>query len=455
MKSEPPFLPQEIIRIKRDGGVLTAKQLQEFVAGVTDGTISEGQIGAFNMAVFLQGMEVEERVAFTLAMRDSGVVCDWSSLGLARATIIDKHSTGGVGDEKASLIIVPLVAACGIHMPMISARGLGHTGGEIDLLEAIDGYDIAPPLEKFMATVGKIGCALIGPTPRLAPADAAIFKVRDVTATVESIPLITGSVMSKKLAAGVSGLVMTVNFGRGAFMATQQQAEELAQSLLGVASGAGVPAVILLVYMEDVVGDAVGSRPQLREVAAFLRGQRREPRFEEIVVRLAAEVLVLGGLAGHLEEARKMVRQKLDDGSAAAKFSQMVAELGGPADLLECIDTIFPDLPIVRPVPSPNGGYVHSVDAHQIGMAMVGLGAGRRRPEQTIDHDVGISNMVHIGDRMERGAPLCVLHTRDESSFRIAAAAISAAITIASGAVDRSPVFAGRMASEASKFALN
>jgi len=441
----PPFLPQEILRIKRDGGVLTAKQLQEFVAGVTNGTISEGQIGAFNMAVFLRGMEVEERVAFTLAMRDSGVVCDWSPLGLERATLIDKHSTGGVGDEKASLIIVPLVAACGIHMPMISARGLGHTGGEIDLLEAIDGYDIAPPLEKFMATVGKIGCALIGPTPRLAPADGAIFKVRDVTATVESIPLITGSVMSKKLAAGVSGLVMTVNFGCGAFMATREQAEELAHSLLGVASGAGVAAVILLVHMEDVVGDAVGSRPQLREVAAFLRGQRREPRFEEIVLRLSAEVLVLGGIADDLEQGRKLAGHKLEDGSAAAKFSQMVAELGGPTALADRMDEFFPPLPFVRPVPSLHRGYVQSVDARQIGLAMVGLGAGRRRPEQSIDHDVGLSGMVHIGDRVERGGSLCALHARDEDSFRTAAATIAAAITLGPEAVDRSPVFAGRM----------
>jgi thymidine phosphorylase len=441
-----PFLPQEIIRIKRDGGVLTAKQLKDFVAGVTDGTISEGQIGAFNMAVFLQGMSVEERVAFTLAMRDSGEVCDWSASGLNASTIIDKHSTGGVGDEKASLIIVPLVAACGVHMPMISARGLGHTGGEIDLLEAIDGYDVAPPLETFMAAVGKIGCALIGPTPRLAPADAAIFRVRDVTATVESIPLITGSVMSKKLAAGIHGLVMTVNFGRGAFMPTLQQAEDLAHSMLGVATGAGVPTVILLGHMEDVVGDAIGSRPQLREVAAFLRGERREARLQEIVARVSAEALVLGGIAGSLERARELVLEKLDDGSAAVKFSAMVAEFGGPIDLLQRIDSIFPPLPIVRSAPSTHDGYVHSIDARQVGLAIVGLGAGRRSPEQKVDHDVGLSRMVHIGDRIERGAPLCVLHTRDENSFRIAADAILSAITIAPGEVPPSPVFAARIA---------
>jgi thymidine phosphorylase len=297
-----------------------------------------------------------------------------------------------------------------------------------------------------MAAVGKIGCALIGPTPRLAPADAAIFKVRDVTATVESIPLITGSVMSKKLAAGIHGLVMTVNFGRGAFMPTLQQAEDLARSMLGVATGAGIPTVILLGHMEDVVGDAIGSRPQLREVAAFLRGERREARLQQIVARVSAEVLVLGGIAESLERARELVLEKLDDGSAAAKFSAMVAEFGGPIDLLDRIDSIFPPLPIVRSVPSAHDGYVHSIDARQVGLAMVGLGAGRRSPEQKIDHDVGLSRMVHIGDRIERGAPLCVLHTRDEDGFRVAADAILSAITIAPGEVPPSPVFAARIA---------
>jgi thymidine phosphorylase len=451
MMSSLPFLPQEIIRVKRDGGVLTAEQLRQFVAGVCDGSISEGQIGAFNMAVFLKGMEVEERVAFTLAMRDSGVVCDWSDSGINPSTIIDKHSTGGVGDEKASLIIVPLVAACGIHMPMISARGLGHTGGEIDVLEAIDGYDVAPPVEKFMDVVRKIGCALIGPTPRLAPADAAIFKVRDVTATVESVPLITGSVMAKKLASGIRGLVMTVNFGRGAFMPSLQHAQELAGSMLGVAEGAGVPTVILLGHMEDVMGDAIGSRPQLREVAAFLAGERRESRLQEMVVRLAAEVLVLGGIAGSLDEARRLVQQKLDDGSAAAKFSALVAELGGPPDLLQRIDSIFPALPVVRPVPSPHSGYVQAVDAGRVGWAMVGLGAGRRTPGQKIDHDVGLSGMVHIGDRVELGSPLCTLQARDENSFRMAADAIMGAISLGPGEVPASPVFAARMATGAAQ----
>jgi thymidine phosphorylase len=441
-----PLLPQEIIRIKRDGGILTAQQIGEFIAGVTDGSLSEGQIGAFNMAVFLRGMTVEERVAFALAMRDSGDVCDWSQSGLPPATIIDKHSSGGVGDEKASLLIVPLVAACGIHIPMISGRGLGHTGGEVDLIEAIPGYTIAPSLERFMATVCKIGCALIGPTPRLAPADAAIFKVRDVTATVESIPLITGSIMSKKLAAGMHGLVMTVNFGRGAFMQTLEQAEELAQSMLGVATGAGVKTIIFLGHMDEVMGDAIGSRPQLREVAAFLSGKHREARLYEVVTRLSAEILLLGRLAETFDQAIERVREKLNDGSATAKFSAMVAELGGPADFLNQLDGIFPTTPIVRAVPSPADGFITSVDARQVGWAMVGLGAGRRHPQQPLDHDVGLTGMVHVGDRIERGEPLCTLYARSETSFQAAADAILSAVTVGPIEVAASLMFATRLA---------
>jgi len=440
-----PFLPQEIIRIKRDGGTLSPAQIRQFVAGITAGTVAEGQIGAFNMAVFLRGMTVEECVAFTLAMRDSGDICDWSATGINPATIIDKHSTGGVGDEKASLLIVPLVAACGIHMPMISARGLGHTGGEVDLVEAIPGYQIAPPLETFMAAVCRAGCALIGPTPRLAPADIEIYRVRDVTATVESIPLITGSIMAKKLASGISGLVMTVNFGVGAFMQTHAQAEELANSMLGVASGANLPAIFLLGPMDDVVGDAIGSRLQLREVADFFRGDKREARLNEIVLRLSAEILVLGKLAPDLASARALAQARLDDGSAAAKFSQMVAELGGPASLLDRMDEFFVPAPVIGPIPALQTGFIHSVDARQVGLAMVGLGAGRRTPQQALDHDVGLTGMVHIGHPIQAGQPLCTLHARSQAAFEAAAQAIAAAITIGTQPVPPSPVFAARI----------
>jgi thymidine phosphorylase len=278
----PSFVPQEIVRTKRDRGALSAEEIAFFIVGVTSGAISEGQIGAFNMAVYLNGMERDERTAFALAMRDSGDVIDWSTIGIDGRTLIDKHSSGGVGDEKVSLIVAPIVAACGVRMPMISARGLGRTGGEVDLMKSMPGVQIAPPMELFMQTVADVGCAIIGPTRRLAPADAAIYCVRDVIATVESIPLITGSIMAKKLAASINGLVMSVNFGSGAFMPTVDDARALAQSMLGVAEGAAVPMVTYLCDMDEVMGDAVGSLPQIREVIGFLTGCPREARLEEI-----------------------------------------------------------------------------------------------------------------------------------------------------------------------------
>jgi len=446
INSGPTFLPQEIIRIKRDGGSLSVEQIRSFVAGIAQGSISEGQIGAFCMATFLRGMSAEERAALTLAMRDSGTVCDWSGTAIPPTTLVDKHSTGGVGDEKASLLIVPIVAACGVHMPMISARGLGHTGGEIDLLEAIDGYNVAPPLQHFIATVSRTGCGLIGPTPSLAPADAEIFRIRDVTATVESIPLITASVMSKKLATGTRGLVMSVNFGRGAFMSTREQAQQLAESMLEVATGAGIPAVIFLGYMEDVVGDAIGSRPQLHEIADFFRGIRREPRLLEIVLQLSSEVLVMAKIAPSIDEARRLAAHCLEDGTAAAKFSAMVEAFGGPTAFLDRIETLLPAAPFVQPVLAPEAGFIQDVDARRIGLAMVALGAGRTRPGQPLDHNVGLSGMVHIGDCVTAGQPLCTLYARDEASFRSAQDAILAAIIIGPQQTAPTAVFAYRLA---------
>ena len=439
------FIPQEIIARKRDRGTLSAEEIAFFVAGVTDGTIAEGQIGAFNMAVYLNGMTRDETTAFALAMRDSGDVIDWAPLGVGGPTLIDKHSSGGVGDEKVSLIVAPLVAACGIRMPMISARGLGHTGGEVDLMESM-GCAIAPPAELFARTVADVGCAIIGPTGRLAPADARIYYVRDVTATVESIPLITGSIMSKKLAAGINGLVMSVNYGSGAFMPTLEAARALALSMLGVAEGAGVPMVTWLCDMDEVMGDAVGSLPQIREVIAYLTGGPREARLEQIVTRLSAEVLVMGGLAADIAAAEAMLAARLADGSAAERFARMVAALGGPADLVDHPDRYLQRAPFARPVVPAGEGFVARVDARAVGMALLSIGSGRTRPDQSIDHGVGLTGMAHVGDRVGPGRPIAVLHARDEAAFERAAAAIRAAVTLADAPVPPSPVLIERLA---------
>lgn len=439
------FFPQEIIRKKRDRGRLSAEEIRFFVEGVTSGTIGEGQIGAFNMAVFLNGMDRDETTAFALAMRDSGDLIDWSPIGIGGPTLIDKHSSGGVGDEKVSLIVAPLVAACGINMPMISARGLGFTGGEVDLMESM-GCAIAPPAEIFMKAVAEVGCAIIGPTGRLAPADAKIYYVRDVTATVESIPLITGSIMSKKLAAGINGLVMSVNFGSGAFMPTIDDARALATSMLGVAEGAGVPMVTWLCDMDEVMGDAVGSLPQIREVIAFLTGGPREARLERIVLGLSAETLRMGGLAADERAAMAILSARLADGSAAKRFARMVAALGGPESLVDDPDRHLERTPIVRPVFAEAEGIVARVDARAVGMALLSIGSGRTRPDQSIDHAVGLTGMAHVGDAVGPDRPIAVLHARDEAAFERAAAGLRGAVRLAGSPVDARPVMLERLA---------
>src|SRR5215204_7154788 len=293
------LLPQEIIRSKRDGGTLPAEAIEAFVAGLTDGRVSEGQAAAFAMAVFFRGLTLDERVALTRAMTRSGAVLSWDLPG----PVLDKHSTGGVGDA-VSLALAPAVAACGGFVPMISGRGLGHTGGTLDKLDAIPGYRSQPDLDTFRRVVRDIGCAIIGQTDDLAPADRRLYAIRDVTATVESIDLITASILSKKLAAGLHGLVMDVKFGKGAFMAKLSDAVELAKSLTAVANGAGVPTTALLTDMDEPLASAAGNAVEMAYAVEYLTGRRREPRFHAVAVELAAEMLLLGRLAATVEEAR-------------------------------------------------------------------------------------------------------------------------------------------------------
>jgi thymidine phosphorylase len=439
------FLPAQVIRAKRNGERLSDGEIRRLVEGMSKGEVSEAQIGAFTMAVFLNGLSPQETAALTLAMRDSGEVVDWSGTGIAKKTIIDKHSSGGTGDEKVSLILAPLVAACGVHMPMISARGLGHTGGEVDLMEAIPGCGIAPSTDRFREAVLSAGSAIIGPTPKLAPADAAIYYVRDVTATVESIPLITSSILSKKLAAGISGLVMSVNYGSGAFMPTYEAAGELASSLIAVAGIASLPMVTLITDMDEVMGDAIGSRLQVREAVDFLAGRKQESRMRRLVMDLSAEILVMADLAASLQDAMEMLEENLANGSALDRFRRMIAALGGPGDLVEDLDGYFPSAPVVAPVLPGSGGYVQRLDAYGIGLAMVAIGAGRKVASDAIDHDVGLSGIVHVGDYVEQGDPLCYLYCRSQADFDIAAHALRAAVLLGPGQPARRPVVTGRL----------
>jgi len=444
------LLPQEIIRRKRDGEALTRAEIASFVRGLTAGDITEGQIAAFAMATLFRGMTRAETVALTVAMRDSGTVLDWRKLGLDARLVVDKHSTGGIGD-KTSLILAPLAAACGCFVPMISGRGLGHSGGTLDKLDSIPGYRTAPDRELFVRAVREVGCAIIGQTEDLAPADRRIYAIRDVTATVESLPLITASILSKKLAAGLHGLAMDVKFGSGAFMAKYEDAHALAKSIAEVAAGAGVATVALLTDMDQALGDSAGNAVEVAEAVEFLTGQRREARLAEVTLALAAEMLVLAGRAKTVVAARKLAQERLDDGSAAEKFARMVAALGGPKDFLERYEVYLDVVPVVQPVLPARAGIVVEMDARAIGVALVDLGGGRSRADQRIDHAVGLTGMAKIGDAVGKDRPLCLLHARDEDAWQRGARHIRAAIHIGSHAPKPAPLVRERLARAAAK----
>ncbi|MCG8512148.1 MAG: thymidine phosphorylase [Rhodospirillales bacterium] len=422
------FLPQEVIRAKRDGGDLDAAQIEAFVAGITDGSISEGQAAAFAMTVYLNGMDRDETVALTREMMNSGAVLDWLGKGLD-GPILDKHSTGGVGD-KVSLILGPLIAACGGSVPMISGRGLGHTGGTLDKLSSVPGYDTAPDIDALERVVRDAGCAIIGQTEDLAPADRRLYGIRDVTATVESIPLITASILSKKLAAGLTGLVMDVKTGTGAFASTFEMAHDLANSIVEVANGAGLATSALITDMNQVLGSAAGNAVEVMECVDYFKGVHRDPRLHEVTMALCAKLLVTGKIAATTEDAYARLEQALESGAAAERFGKMIAGLGGPNDFLERAADHLPTAPVMMPVQAEKSGYVTSMDTRAVGIAIVELGGGRRRADDKIDHAVGLTRVCQIGDEVGPERPLAVVHANSDHDLEIAAERLCAAIKI-------------------------
>ena len=431
------MLPQEIIRKKRDGGHLSDAEIGFVVKGLTDGSITEGQIAAFAMAVFFRGMDMVERVALTRAMMDSGTVLDWRPLRLG-GPVIDKHSTGGIGD-KTSLMLAPIVAACGAFNPMISGRGLGHTGGTLDKLDSVPGYNTAPDLDLFRKVVKQAGCAVIGQTADLAPADRRLYAIRDVTATVESIPLITASILSKKLAAGLDGLVMDVKTGSGAFMADLKDARELADSIVQVANGAGVKTSALITDMNQALGHSIGNALEVREAVDYLTGARREARLHAVTLALAGEMLAIGGLAPSAVEGRRMASQVLDNGKAADRFARMVTGLGGPADFMEQPGRYLVPAPIIRPCPPDRPGRITGMDARAVGVAVVTLGGGRRRAADRIDHRVGFSEMAAIGDEVDASRHIAMVHAADEAGYEAACVELQRAVRIGERKVTSGP----------------
>lgn len=429
------MLPQELIRAKRDGGTLTPADIKAFIEGFEGERVTEGQVAAFAMAVFFRGMVAEETVALTEAMRDSGDVLDWT--GFDRP-ILDKHSTGGVGDN-VSLMLAPIVAACGGAVPMISGRGLGHTGGTLDKMESIPGYSVTPDNALFRKTVAEVGCAVIGQTGRLAPADKRFYGIRDVTATVESIPLITASILSKKLSAGLQGLVLDVKAGSGAFMAKREDAESLAASLVDVANGAGLKTTALLTGMDESLASDAGNAVEVRNAVRFLTGDHRDARLLDVTLGLAAEMLALGGLASDAADGRRLAEMALNDGRAAEIFGRMVTALGGPADFIERMDDHLPKADIVVAAASDRGGYVTGVDTRALGLAVVALGGGRTRPQDPVDHAVGLTELVGLGQRLETGDPLCRVHARTTDAARDAADLVRRAYTLDDAAPTAGP----------------
>ncbi len=419
------MIPQEIIRAKRDGQVLSNGDISDFIAGLINGAVSEGQAAAFAMAVYFQGMNIAERVALTKAMRDSGTVLNWDLPG----PVVDKHSTGGVGDT-VSLMLAPMVAACGGYVPMISGRGLGHTGGTYDKMESIPGYVAAPTMAKFRSVVAKLGCAIIGQTPDLAPADKRLYGIRDVTATVESIGLITASILSKKLAAGLEGLAMDVKVGNGAFMPTLPAARELARSIVEVATGAGLPTTALITDMNRPLADAAGNALEVAYAIDYLTGARRDPRMHEITLALCTEMLMHGRLARTPKAARAQLQAALDSGAAAEKFGQMIVALGGPKKLVEQPWKHLERAGLRVAVAPTRPGTVSQIDTRAVGMVVVALGGGRTRPQDPVDHAVGLTQLAGLGDVVGLDRPLAIVHARTQAQVDQATTLLRAAYRI-------------------------
>ena len=423
------LFPQHVIASKRDGQALTADELASFVRGATDGSWADYQLSAMLMAIFLRGMDAEETAALTEAMMRSGIVADLKSVPWPK---VDKHSTGGVGD-KISLHLAPMVAVCGAAVPMISGRGLGHSGGTLDKLESIAGFRVGLTLPEYRAQLEKVGVSLIGQTKELAPADKKLYALRDVTATVECIPLICASILSKKLAEGIDALVLDVKFGAGAFMKDKARARELATMLVSVAKRLGKPTRALLTAMEQPLGRAIGNALEVAESIACLCGQGPADVME-VTYALGEHMLLLAGVAKDTAEARRKLEDGIASGAALAKFREIVAAQGGDVRMIDDPSKL-PTARLRVPVPSPRASYVADVNAMDVALAALRLGAGRVKAEDKIDPAVGIGDLVKIGERVEAGATLATVHANDEKALEEARSIILGGIELSDSPV--------------------
>lgn len=426
-----------LIRCKRDGNHLDASQLRAVAQGIGGGGWSESQIAAFAMAVAWHGMSADECRQFTLALCDSGQRLRWDHLP---GPVLDKHSTGGVGDG-VSLLLAPLLAACGGYVPMISGRGLGHTGGTLDKLESLSGYDVHPSTARLRQVVAEVGCAIVGQSADLVPADSRLYAVRDVTATVDVAELMVASILSKKLAGGAQALVLDIKTGSGAQLPGMAAARELADRMLATAAGTGMTLRVALSDMGQMLGREAGNALEVRAILDLLRGRGDNPRLRALTLELGAELLCLGGLARERSEADRRVQTALSSGAAAEHFARMVSALGGPSDLLERPDAHLAKAPVQRAVLARGPGHVAAVDVRALGQAVVNLGGGRTQPGQALDHAVGLATVLGRGDAVDAGQPLAIVHARSEGDAQAAADTVRGAFRIAADAPPAVPLW--------------
>ena len=419
----------------RDQIPLLKEEIKEFSAGLADGSVSDAQAAAFAMAVCLHGLSKQERMDLTLAMRDTGEVRNWDLPG----PVIDKHSTGGIGDN-VSLVLAPMLAACGAFVPMVSGRGLGHTGGTLDKLESISGYRTQVSAEEFERVVSDVGCAIVGAGEGIAPADKRLYAIRDLTGTVESVDLITSSILSKKLAAGLEALVLDVKVGSGAFMQDMDGARELAQSLVSVANGAGCRTSALLTDMNQSLASSAGNAIEVKSALTVLKNEPGEERLLEVTLALGSNLLVNAGIFSDEDKAKESLVESLRSGKAAEILGRMIAAFGGPIDFVEKTEEYLPVSENILDFSSPSSGYLKSVNGRILGKAVIELGGGRKQAEDKIDLSVGLDQFLQIGKYVEQGDPLLRIHASSDQDMDRTKNLLSEAFRISENTVESNPL---------------
>ena len=430
------MIPQEIIRKKRDKKVLSKEEISLFVKGLTDGSFSDSQVAAMSMAIFLNGMIPEETINLTEAMTTSGDIINWAGI-VDTDLVCDKHSTGGVGD-KTSLILAPILAACGLFVPMISGRGLGHTGGTLDKFDSIPGYNTQPDLDTFKKVVKEVGCAIIGQTSNLAPADKKLYSIRDIVGTVESLPLITSSILSKKIASGLKTLVLDVKVGNGSFNSTIDIARDLSHSLVKVAKGAGLQCEAIITDMNQVLGKSAGHILEMSECIDFLKNQEKESRLEIITYELVASILMMSQNLSK-EDALKKIDTVISNGQAAEKFEKMVYALGGPSDIMSSHDNHLKIKAIKKDILSNQSGWVKEIKTRDLGLILIELGGGRKQVTDKINFNVGYDQVLRVGDKVDTSTPLLTVYTNSEDDYENVRKKIENCFIIADSEVSELP----------------